>query len=190
MKPIKSIWNGRQNDNNATGSAGARRKGRVTSHQSRVTGSMANSLKEHPRGQIAQLERRLFLRQGLRLGAPGLLSGWSITAGESGPRMLWAMARWNDRVQAWIFDPNRLAPEFPESRITMPFPFNAFYSMNEVPRVDAASYKLELWGLIRDKKPWTLPELYALEPQVSQITRHICVEGWSAIGKWSGVRFS
>ena len=25
---------------------------------------------------------------------------------------------------------------------------------------------------------------------MSQITRHICVEGWSAIGKWSGVRFS
>jgi DMSO/TMAO reductase YedYZ molybdopterin-dependent catalytic subunit len=25
---------------------------------------------------------------------------------------------------------------------------------------------------------------------VSQVTRHICVEGWSAIGKWSGVRFS
>src|SRR5207244_13491544 len=24
----------------------------------------------------------------------------------------------------------------------------------------------------------------------SQVTRHICVEGWSAIGKWSGVRFS
>ena len=39
------------------------------------------------------------------------------------------------------------------------------------------------------KKAWTLPELYAL-PQISQITRHICVEGWSAIGKWSGVRFS
>jgi DMSO/TMAO reductase YedYZ molybdopterin-dependent catalytic subunit len=34
-----------------------------------------------------------------------------------------------------------------------------------------------------------LPELYEL-PQTSQITRHICVEGWSAIGKWSGVRFS
>ncbi len=42
---------------------------------------------------------------------------------------------------------------------------------------------------MREKKPWTLPELYAL-PQASQITRHICVEGWSAIGKWSGVRFS
>jgi DMSO/TMAO reductase YedYZ molybdopterin-dependent catalytic subunit len=43
--------------------------------------------------------------------------------------------------------------------------------------------------MIREKKPWTLAELYAL-PQVSQVTRHICVEGWSAIGKWSGVRFS
>jgi DMSO/TMAO reductase YedYZ molybdopterin-dependent catalytic subunit len=27
-------------------------------------------------------------------------------------------------------------------------------------------------------------------PQVSQITRHVCVEGWSAIGSWQGVQFS
>ena len=26
-------------------------------------------------------------------------------------------------------------------------------------------------------------------PQTSQVTRHICVEGWSAIGKWGGVPF-
>jgi hypothetical protein len=42
---------------------------------------------------------------------------------------------------------------------------------------------------IADRRPWTLAELYAL-PQISQITRHICIEGWSAIGQWSGVRFS
>lgn len=36
--------------------------------------------------------------------------------------------------------------------------------------------------------PRTLPSMFT--GQVSQITRHICVEGWSAIGKWSGVRFS
>ena len=30
-------------------------------------------------------------------------------------------------------------------------------------------------------------ELRAM-PQESQITRHICIEGWSAIGQWSGVR--
>src|SRR5438094_9015487 len=99
------------------------------------------------------------------------------------------MSRWNDRAQGWLFNSNKLAPEYPESAITKPFPFNAYYGEDEVRLVDGASYRLELSGLIRDKKPWTLPELYAL-PQTSQITRHICVEGWSAIGKWSGVRFS
>ena len=47
-------------------------------------------------------------------------------------------------------------------------------------------YKLVLSGMINDKTPWTLDKLRAL-PQESQITRHICVEGWSAIGKWGGV---
>ena len=99
------------------------------------------------------------------------------------------MSRWNDRVQAWLFDPNKLAPEYPASAITVPFPFNAYYSEDEIRKVDGSSYKLELAGLVRERKPWTLPDLYAL-PQVTQITRHICVEGWSAIGQWSGVRFS
>jgi DMSO/TMAO reductase YedYZ molybdopterin-dependent catalytic subunit len=73
--------------------------------------------------------------------------------------------------------------------ITDPFPFNAYYGEDEVRVVDSTDYKLEVGGLVRDKKTWRLPELYAL-PQVSQVTRHICVEGWSAIGKWSGPRFS
>ena len=55
--------------------------------------------------------------------------------------------------------------------------------------VDGKDYKLEVGGLIDNKAPWTLEQLYAL-PQVSQITRHICVEGWSAIGSWQGVRLS
>ena len=54
--------------------------------------------------------------------------------------------------------------------------------------IDEKSYKLELSGLIADKKPWTVAELNAL-PQFTQVTQHICVEGWSAIGKWGGVRF-
>jgi len=143
----------------------------------------------HRSTKVASLERRLFLKQGLSVGALALLSGCDLTDGESVQRVLSAMSRWNDGVQDWLFDPRRLAPEFPESRITLPFPFNAYYSEEEVIEVDGASYRLELAGLIRDKKPWVLPELYAL-PQVSQVTRHICVEGWSAIGKWSGVRFS
>jgi DMSO/TMAO reductase YedYZ molybdopterin-dependent catalytic subunit len=103
-------------------------------------------------------------------------------------RMLGAMSGWNDRVQALLFDSNRLAPEYPESAITQPFPFNAFYSEDEAPEIDAQDYQLELAGLIRDRTPWSLTQLYAL-PQVSQVTRHICVEGWSAIGKWSGTPF-
>ena len=150
---------------------------------------MAASLDDFSAKEVASLERRFFLRRGLSLGAIALLSGCNVTNQESVQRVLTSMSRWNDRVQGWIFDPTRLAPEFPETAITTPFPFNAFYGKDKVPRVDAASYKLEVAGLVREKKSWTLPELYAL-PQFSQITRHICVEGWSAIGKWSGVRFS
>jgi DMSO/TMAO reductase YedYZ molybdopterin-dependent catalytic subunit len=150
---------------------------------------MTQSLADHSPKQIASLERRLFLGRWLSLGALGMLSGCTLTDGEGVEKVLWAMSRWNDRVQAWLFDPNKLAPEYPESRITVPFPFNAYYGEDEIRKVDGSSYRLELAGLIRDPKPWTLPDLYAL-PQVTQITRHICVEGWSAIGKWSGVRFS
>ena len=141
-----------------------------------------------PRREIVKLERRLFLKQSISLGALTLLSGCEITDTEAVQKVLWRMAQWNDRVQAALFDPNKLAPTYPESAITKPFPFNAFYSEAEAPRVDAANYKLELGGLVRDKAPWTLDKLYAL-PETSQITRHICVEGWSAIGKWSGVTF-
>jgi DMSO/TMAO reductase YedYZ molybdopterin-dependent catalytic subunit len=129
------------------------------------------------------------MKRGLSLGALTLHSGCDVTNQESVKKVLWAMSRWNDRVQDWIFDPSRLAPEFPESRITRPFPFNAFYGVEKAPVVDPVSYRLEISGLVRQTRPWTLPELYQL-PQVSQVTRHICVEGWSAIGKWTGVRFS
>ena len=149
---------------------------------------MEHSLAGHPAPQIERIERRLFLRKGLSLGALTLLSGCTLTDDESVQKVLWSMSRWNDRVQAALFDPRTLAPEYPESAITRPFPFNAYYSEDKVRTIDAASYRLELSGLVRDRRPWTLPQLYAL-PQASQITRHICVEGWSAIGKWSGVPF-
>jgi DMSO/TMAO reductase YedYZ molybdopterin-dependent catalytic subunit len=151
--------------------------------------SMDASFIAHRSPTVHNLERRLFLRQSLSVGALALLSGCELTDAESVQRVLSSMSSWNDRAQGWLFSPNRLAPEFPESRITTPFPFNAYYSEEEVIDVEGASYRLELSGKIRDRKPWTLPELYAL-PQTSQVTRHICVEGWSAIGKWSGVRFS
>jgi DMSO/TMAO reductase YedYZ molybdopterin-dependent catalytic subunit len=141
-----------------------------------------------PTREVVALERRLFFKQGLSLGALTLLSGCDITDADAVQKVLWSMSRWNDRLQAAIFDPNKLAPTYPESAITRPFPFNAFYPEARAPRVDPATYRLELGGLIRERSPWTLEQLYGL-PQTSQITRHICVEGWSAIGKWGGVTF-
>jgi len=139
--------------------------------------------------KVESLERRIFLKQSLSIGALSLLAGCDLTGDEHVQEVLEGMSRWNDRVQGWIFDQKKLAPEFPESRITRPFPYNGYYPEDEVRVIDETDYKLELGGMIKERKPWRLPELYAL-PQVSQVTRHICVEGWSAIGKWSGVRFS
>lgn len=94
-----------------------------------------------------------------------------------------------DKAQGWLFDPNRLAPTYPDSMIARPFPFNAYYGEDEIRQVDAASFRLEVTGLVADRKLWTLEDLRAL-PQADQVTRHICVEGWSAIGKWGGVPFA
>ncbi len=59
-------------------------------------------------------------------------------------------------MQAWLFNPNKLAPTYPESAITRPFPFNAYYPEDEAPEVDGADYQLEVGGLVDNKKPWTL----------------------------------
>lgn len=133
--------------------------------------------------------RRRFLAGGASLGAVALLSGCDITNSAAAESALMAISRFNDRVQGLIFGLNRLAPEFPESAITRPFPFNAYYGEDEAPKVDGNTYALKVGGLVSEKKSWTLKELHAL-PQSSQITRHICVEGWSAIGKWNGAKLS
>ncbi len=133
--------------------------------------------------------RRLFLRGAGSLGALTFLTGCDILDGDSAERVLRKISTFNDGAQALLFNPNKLAPTYPDSMITRPFPFNAYYSLDEAPEVDGASYKLQVGGLVENKKSWTLEELYAL-PQEKQVTRHICVEGWSAIGSWTGTRLS
>jgi DMSO/TMAO reductase YedYZ molybdopterin-dependent catalytic subunit len=133
--------------------------------------------------------RRMFLRGAGSLGALTLLTGCDIVDSNAAEGVLRRISQFNDRVQAAIFQPNRLAPTYPESAITKPFPFNAYYSEDEAPEVNGETYKLEVHGLVDNKKPWTLEELNQL-PMERQITRHICVEGWSAIGSWTGIRLS
>lgn len=135
------------------------------------------------------LERRRLLRGGLSLGALTLLTGCDISDHDSVQRVLAAFSSWNDRVQAALFSGQRLAPTFPESMAVKDFRYNAWYGPEKAPHLDPATYRLSLAGMIENRKPWTVDELRAL-PQVSQITRHVCVEGWSMIGKWSGAPLS
>ena len=133
--------------------------------------------------------RRIFMQRSLTLGGLSLLTGCSIVDEESVESALVQVSRFNDKVQARLFDPQRMAPTYPDSMITRPFPFNAYYGEDEIREVDEAGYRLELSGLIADKSAWTLAALRAM-PQTSQVTRHICVEGWSAVGKWEGIPFA
>jgi len=139
--------------------------------------------------RIAQPSRRAFLQRTLTFGGLGLLTGCSLNTEDDIDAALTGISRFNDRIQALLLDGARLAPTYPDSMITRPFPFNAFYGEEDVPEVDGGDWRLELSGMIADKKSWTLAQLRAL-PQQSQGTRHSCVEGWSAIGKWGGVPFS
>lgn len=138
---------------------------------------------------MPELSRRRFIAGGASLGALTLLTGCDVTDSFSAESMLTQISKFNDAVQAAMFNPNTLAPTFPESAITRPFPFNGYYALEDAPDIDGKDWKLEVRGLVENKKSWTLDELYKL-PQENQITRHICVEGWSAIGSWTGVRLS
>jgi DMSO/TMAO reductase YedYZ molybdopterin-dependent catalytic subunit len=133
--------------------------------------------------------RRSFLRGAASLGALTFLTGCDIIDGDTAEGVLRKNSEFNDGAQAAMFSRTKLAPTFKESDITRPFPFNAYYGEDEAPVVDPSTYRLEVSGLVDNKKPWTLDELYAL-PQEKQITRHVCVEGWSAIGSWQGAQLS
>jgi len=132
--------------------------------------------------------RRLFMRRGVTLGGLAMVTGCAVTNSETAESLLMSISRFNDRVQAWLFNPTRLAPTYPESAITRPFPFNAYYGIERVPLVEATGFRLQVGGRVRQTESWPLERLAAL-PQQEQVTRHICVEGWSAVGKWGGVPF-
>jgi DMSO/TMAO reductase YedYZ molybdopterin-dependent catalytic subunit len=137
----------------------------------------------------AALGRRRLLGRALAFGSTALLPACNFDDPDHpdlADRLLRAMSRWNDGVQAALFDPNRLAPIYPASAITRPPRFNAFYDLDHVHVVDGATWRLDLFGAVAEKRAWRLAELRAL-PQESQITRLICVEGWRVVGQWGGV---
>src|SRR5690349_4677839 len=142
-------------------------------------------LQEHRR-LIESINRRNILRGSLSLGALTMLTGCDVTHTDSMQRVLKAVSQWNDRAQALLFRPNHLAPTFSPDKVVKPPRFNAYYDVEDLVQVKADDWKLELAGLISDKRPWTIRQIYDL-PEQEIIVRHICVEGWDYIGQWSGV---
>ena len=136
--------------------------------------------------EFARLRRRGLLRGGFSLGALTLLTGCDLSTHSGVDAALEAMLRFDDRIQEALFSKSRLAETYPASAITKPFRFNAFYPEWQVRVIDPTNWQFGVSGLVQQAKTWTLAELRAL-PQQSQITRHICIEGWSQIGQWSGI---
>ena len=126
------------------------------------------------------------IRGGLSLGALTLLTGCDFGTPDAVEKALRQVSGFNDWVQGWIFDPNRLAPTYPASMVLKPPRFNAYFDIMDVKPVDGPGWRLELSGLVGNKAPWTLEQFNTL-PQQDEIIRHVCVEGWDYIGEWSGV---
>ena len=135
---------------------------------------------------IRGLQRRGLLRGGLSLGALTMLTGCDVSSDASVQTALRAVSRFNDRVQALLFDPDKLAPTYPASMVLKPPRFNAYFDIQDLRPVDGDAWRLELAGLIADKRPWTRQQIAGL-PEAEMVIRHICVEGWDYIGQWSGV---
>ena len=137
------------------------------------------------------MKRRNFL---VAAGA-GFLAGCNKVA-ESAPgaKLLTAAERWHKAVHRFLTDREALAPEYPRSAISPYFrgngsidPTNGDYQAQAA--AGFADWRLEVRGLVENPLSLTLDNIRRL-PQRTQITRHDCVEGWSAIGEWTGPQLS
>src|ERR1700681_762709 len=93
---------------------------------------------------MPDLARRRFIAGGASFGALTLLTGCDVTDSFSADDLLARISKFNDAVQAAIFNPYALAPTFPESAITKPFPFNAYYEVDDAPEIDGKTWKFEV----------------------------------------------
>ena len=96
------------------------------------------------------------------------------------------------RTQRLLIPRDALAPTYSRAEISLDFKANGSIS----PRAadykallanDFADYRLVIDGLVERPLSLGLAELHT-RPSQSQITKHDCVEGWTSIGEWTGVR--
>ena len=127
---------------------------------------------------------------GTALGA--LVAGCTkIGHSDTGASLLGVVEDWNLGIQRALASRTALAPEFTLADISPTFrgngstnPAGPDYAAHVASQF--ADWKLGVDGLVERPLALSLAQLKAL-PQRTQITRHDCVEGWSAIGQWTGV---
>jgi DMSO/TMAO reductase YedYZ molybdopterin-dependent catalytic subunit len=98
------------------------------------------------------------------------------------------------RAQRLISSREAMAREFDAADMSPIFRSNGTANPNtpDYNRLAAgnfADWRLAVDGLVRRPLSLSLDEILRM-PRRTQITRHDCVEGWSAIGKWTGVPLS
>lgn len=141
------------------------------------------------------LTRRDFMRLGLVAGPASIVAACGWDGGPAIEPRLQAISRLNDWVgEKILLSPGRLAPQYPISART-PLPQFPSYSITlnqsggfPVPPA-GDGWALEVGGLVRRPLRLTRPMLEAL-PSVTYTVKHHCVEGWTAIGTWTGVPVS
>jgi DMSO/TMAO reductase YedYZ molybdopterin-dependent catalytic subunit len=138
----------------------------------------------------ALLTRRAVLT-GITLGSGALLSGCDKAIQQPTIRKIIFSGEDAQRgLQRSLSSRHALAREFSRSEMSPVFRSNGTANPN-TPSYNAlvangfAEYRLKVGGLVAQPLSISLDQLRSL-PARTQITRHDCVEGWSAIGQWHG----
>ena len=131
-------------------------------------------------------------RRALILGAAATLSGCDrLARNETFRDALFSAENFHKWAQRSLMARNALAREFRPDQISPYFRPNGTANP-DTPEYKAlwrngfADWRLQVIGLVDRPLSLSLAQLHSL-PHREQITRHDCVEGWSAIGKWRGV---
>jgi DMSO/TMAO reductase YedYZ molybdopterin-dependent catalytic subunit len=141
---------------------------------------------------MTRMDRRRFLRQALAAAGAIFVSGCDrISHSETGRRVLASAEALTRRMQRAVVPANALAKEYEAADISPVFRGNGTTNpttpvYRNLAATNFADWRLSVGGLVGQPFSASLAELRAL-PARTQITRHDCVEGWSAIGKWKGV---
>ena len=138
--------------------------------------------------------RRVFLRSIGGVSALLLAGCDRLSGSEWFPRVLELGQRTSKGVHHLLTSRKAMAQEFTEADLSPDFRSNGTAEPDN-PRYQALAangfvdWQLTVDGLVDKPLKLTLAQLKAMKRR-TQITRHDCVEGWSAIGKWSGVPLS